>query len=159
MVFNFPTTITSASFVLRKYYMSLLYHFEQVYCFHKEVFIIPELGNWRHCSFSILCVILFMVLLIRKIYNFLVFFFPEPLTRNLLNGSATLEEGASRNQFPGQGKCSLHLYVMVLIVVAFKLFKLVVKLESYNYMLTMMVSPVNCESLQIPFIRNNRLNL
>ncbi|KAF2324789.1 hypothetical protein GH714_017026 [Hevea brasiliensis] len=35
--FNFPSTITSASFVLRKYYLSLLYHFEQVYHFHKQV--------------------------------------------------------------------------------------------------------------------------
>ncbi|KAM5582834.1 high mobility group B protein 10 [Rosa sericea] len=41
MVFNFPTTITSASFVLRKYYLSLLYDFEQVYYFHKEVIRIP----------------------------------------------------------------------------------------------------------------------
>ncbi|XP_048330788.1 high mobility group B protein 10 isoform X1 [Ziziphus jujuba] len=37
VVFNFPTTITSASFVLRKYYLSLLYHFEQVYYFHRRV--------------------------------------------------------------------------------------------------------------------------
>lgn len=36
VVFNFPTTITSASFVLRKYYLSLLYHFEQVYYFRRE---------------------------------------------------------------------------------------------------------------------------
>ncbi|KAJ4826765.1 hypothetical protein Tsubulata_001952 [Turnera subulata] len=35
--FNFPSTITSASFVLRKYYMSLLYHFEQAYLFQKQV--------------------------------------------------------------------------------------------------------------------------
>ncbi|KAL6543028.1 hypothetical protein OROHE_010548 [Orobanche hederae] len=34
--FNFPPTITSASFVLRRYYLSLLYHFEQVYYFRKE---------------------------------------------------------------------------------------------------------------------------
>ncbi|KAL8469547.1 hypothetical protein ACS0TY_032402 [Phlomoides rotata] len=34
--FKFPTSITSASFVLRKYYLSLLYHFEQVYYFRKE---------------------------------------------------------------------------------------------------------------------------
>ncbi|KAI3466366.1 hypothetical protein Pfo_023029 [Paulownia fortunei] len=34
--FNFPSTITSASFVLRRYYLSLLYHFEQVYYFRKE---------------------------------------------------------------------------------------------------------------------------
>ncbi|XP_039142753.1 LOW QUALITY PROTEIN: high mobility group B protein 9-like [Dioscorea cayenensis subsp. rotundata] len=32
-VFNFPSTTTSASFVLRKYYLSLLHHFEQVYFF------------------------------------------------------------------------------------------------------------------------------
>ncbi|XAR67303.1 hypothetical protein NMG60_11002009 [Bertholletia excelsa] len=35
--FQFPSTITSASFVLRKYYLSLLYHFEQVYYFRKEI--------------------------------------------------------------------------------------------------------------------------
>lgn len=35
-VFSFPSTITSASFVLRKYYLSLLYHFEQVYLFQKQ---------------------------------------------------------------------------------------------------------------------------
>ncbi|KAB2616756.1 high mobility group B protein 10-like [Pyrus ussuriensis x Pyrus communis] len=43
--FNFPTTITSASFVLRKYYLSLLYHFEQAYYFHKEVYSIPVLES------------------------------------------------------------------------------------------------------------------
>ncbi|KAL1820881.1 hypothetical protein ACET3Z_015750 [Daucus carota] len=36
MVFKYPSTITSASFVLRKYYQSLLYHFEQVYYFRKK---------------------------------------------------------------------------------------------------------------------------
>ncbi|XP_051133659.1 high mobility group B protein 10-like [Andrographis paniculata] len=34
--FKFPSTITSASFVLRRYYLSLLYHFEQVYYFRKK---------------------------------------------------------------------------------------------------------------------------
>ncbi|CAI9088109.1 OLC1v1022354C1 [Oldenlandia corymbosa var. corymbosa] len=34
--FKFPSSLTSASFVLRKYYLSLLYHFEQVYYFRKE---------------------------------------------------------------------------------------------------------------------------
>ncbi|XP_050369595.1 high mobility group B protein 10-like [Argentina anserina] len=42
MAFKFPTTITSASFVLRKYYLSLLYDFEQVYYFRKEVLRIPD---------------------------------------------------------------------------------------------------------------------
>ncbi|XP_061367634.1 high mobility group B protein 15-like [Gastrolobium bilobum] len=32
-VFNFPTTATNASYVLRKYYTSLLYHYEQIYYF------------------------------------------------------------------------------------------------------------------------------
>ncbi|XP_057426994.1 high mobility group B protein 15-like [Lotus japonicus] len=32
-VFNFPSTATNASFVLRKYYTSLLYHYEQIYYF------------------------------------------------------------------------------------------------------------------------------
>ncbi|CAM8992431.1 unnamed protein product [Rhodiola kirilowii] len=35
--FNFPSTITSASFVIRKYYLSLLHQFEQVYYFGKEL--------------------------------------------------------------------------------------------------------------------------
>lgn len=32
-VFNFPSTATNASFVLRKYYFSLLRHYEQIYYF------------------------------------------------------------------------------------------------------------------------------
>ncbi|KAJ8755461.1 hypothetical protein K2173_019259 [Erythroxylum novogranatense] len=32
-IFNFPSTATNASFVLRKYYGSLLYHYEQLYFF------------------------------------------------------------------------------------------------------------------------------
>uniref|UniRef100_A0A7N0UN21 ARID domain-containing protein n=1 Tax=Kalanchoe fedtschenkoi TaxID=63787 RepID=A0A7N0UN21_KALFE len=35
--FNFPSTITSASFVIRKYYVSLLYQFEEAYYFGKQV--------------------------------------------------------------------------------------------------------------------------
>lgn len=35
-IFRFPSSVTSASFVLRKYYLSMLYHFEQVYYFRKE---------------------------------------------------------------------------------------------------------------------------
>lgn len=43
--FNFPTSITSASFVLRKNYLSSLYHFEQVYYFRKEEPSIPTAGQ------------------------------------------------------------------------------------------------------------------
>ncbi|XP_058114540.1 high mobility group B protein 15-like [Magnolia sinica] len=35
-VFSFPSTITNASFVLRKYYISLLQHYEQLYFFRKQ---------------------------------------------------------------------------------------------------------------------------
>ncbi|XP_031481475.1 high mobility group B protein 15 isoform X1 [Nymphaea colorata] len=35
-VFNFPSTATNASFVLRKYYCSLLHHYEQIYFFKAE---------------------------------------------------------------------------------------------------------------------------
>lgn len=45
MVFNYPSTITSASFILRKYYQSLLYHFEQVYYLRKKVHSIPASGT------------------------------------------------------------------------------------------------------------------
>ncbi|CAL1410854.1 unnamed protein product [Linum trigynum] len=34
--FNFPSTATNASFVLRKYYMSLLQHYEQLYFFRAQ---------------------------------------------------------------------------------------------------------------------------
>ncbi|KAK8490560.1 hypothetical protein V6N13_031730 [Hibiscus sabdariffa] len=45
MAFRFPTTITSASFVLRKYYLSLLYQFEQVYYFRKQVSSVSTPGT------------------------------------------------------------------------------------------------------------------
>ncbi|RHN43991.1 putative transcription factor & chromatin remodeling ARID-HMG family [Medicago truncatula] len=34
--FSFPSTATNASFVLRKYYSSLLYHYEQIYYFRSK---------------------------------------------------------------------------------------------------------------------------
>ncbi|KAJ8774090.1 hypothetical protein K2173_009521 [Erythroxylum novogranatense] len=41
-IFNFPSTATNASFVLRKYYGSLLYHYEQLYFF--------KAGGWAPSS-------------------------------------------------------------------------------------------------------------
>ncbi|XAR48831.1 hypothetical protein NMG60_11031792, partial [Bertholletia excelsa] len=38
-VFSFPSTATNASFVLRKYYMSLLQHYEQIYFFQAKGWI------------------------------------------------------------------------------------------------------------------------
>lgn len=41
-VFNFPSTATNASFVLRKYYLSLIYHYEQIYFFKAK--------GWSPCA-------------------------------------------------------------------------------------------------------------
>ncbi|GMI69967.1 ARID-HMG DNA-binding protein 15 [Hibiscus trionum] len=38
-IFNFPSTATNASFVLRKYYVSLLHHYEQIYFFNARGWI------------------------------------------------------------------------------------------------------------------------
>nr|DAD23948.1 TPA_asm: hypothetical protein HUJ06_025411 [Nelumbo nucifera] len=40
-VFNFPSTATNASFVLRKYYVSLLHHYEQIYFFRAKGWTSP----------------------------------------------------------------------------------------------------------------------
>ncbi|XP_057453840.1 high mobility group B protein 10-like isoform X2 [Lotus japonicus] len=47
LAFKFRDTITSASFMVRRYYLSLLYHFEQVYYFRKQVppSSTPDPGN------------------------------------------------------------------------------------------------------------------
>ncbi|KAK1304913.1 High mobility group B protein 9 [Acorus calamus] len=44
-VFNFPPTTTSASFVLRKYYISLLHHYEKVYFFRLRGPLVPPEGT------------------------------------------------------------------------------------------------------------------
>jgi len=45
-VFNFPSTATNASFVLRKYYASLLYHYEQIYYFKSREWDPTAPGNF-----------------------------------------------------------------------------------------------------------------
>jgi hypothetical protein len=42
--FIFPATATNASFMLKKYYMSLLYHFEQLYFFGAQGWYQQESG-------------------------------------------------------------------------------------------------------------------
>jgi hypothetical protein len=42
--FIFPATATNASFMLKKYYMSLLYHFEQLYFFRVQGWHQQEIG-------------------------------------------------------------------------------------------------------------------
>ncbi|XP_026656041.1 high mobility group B protein 9-like [Phoenix dactylifera] len=47
--FNFPRTTTSASFVLRKYYLSLLHQYEQVYFFGAQGPLISPSGGLMDC--------------------------------------------------------------------------------------------------------------
>ncbi|XP_027367348.1 high mobility group B protein 15-like isoform X2 [Abrus precatorius] len=49
-VFNFPSTATNASFVLRKYYASLLYHYEQIYYFKAREWNPAALDVWHNQS-------------------------------------------------------------------------------------------------------------
>lgn len=49
-IFRFPASVTSASFVLRKYYLSLLYHFEQVYYFRKAEPSVSVAGILKFCN-------------------------------------------------------------------------------------------------------------
>lgn len=44
-VFSFPSTATNASFVLRKYYMSLLHHYEQIYFFGSQGWVSPPTAS------------------------------------------------------------------------------------------------------------------
>lgn len=108
VAFNFPTTITSASFVLRKNYLSLLYHFEQVYYFHKQGPSVSMPGNRHDSCLSKLSSFKFFL---QGRYLFLFSILAVPANRKLVNGSATLEEGATRNELPGQGKYSYQLVV------------------------------------------------
>ncbi|KAI3794938.1 hypothetical protein L1987_37579 [Smallanthus sonchifolius] len=45
--FNFPPSATNASFVLRKYYMSLVHHFEQVYYFKAKAWTPVPTDTWQ----------------------------------------------------------------------------------------------------------------
>lgn len=99
LAFSFPTTITSASFVLRKYYLSLLYHFEQVYYFHKQVPSISMPGSTYDSGLSNYVISRFYCKL--GIY-FDGYILADPVSRNVVNGSAALAEGATRDEFPGQ---------------------------------------------------------
>ena len=44
------------------------------------------------------------------------FMLSDPVSRNLVNGSATLEEGAARNELPGQDKYTFQFLVFGSIV-------------------------------------------
>jgi hypothetical protein len=45
--FNFPHTTSSAAYVLRKYYMGILHHYEQVYYFGTQGHLVPPPSKLR----------------------------------------------------------------------------------------------------------------
>lgn len=51
-IFNFPSTATNASFVLRKYYVSLLHHYEQIYFFKARGWIPVSSDPFRNPSIT-----------------------------------------------------------------------------------------------------------
>nr|XP_043611824.1 high mobility group B protein 15-like [Erigeron canadensis] len=51
--FNFPPSATNASFILRKYYMSLIYHFEQVYYFKAKAWTPVSNDTWQNTKHSL----------------------------------------------------------------------------------------------------------
>ncbi|CAA0840008.1 High mobility group B protein 15 [Striga hermonthica] len=51
--FSFPSSATNASFILRKYYVSLLYHFEQTYLFKAKCWTPSPSDTMQHLSANI----------------------------------------------------------------------------------------------------------
>ncbi|KAF8402100.1 hypothetical protein HHK36_013052 [Tetracentron sinense] len=49
-IFSFPSTATNASFVLRKYYVQLLHHYEQLYFFGARGCNYPPTASWQSPS-------------------------------------------------------------------------------------------------------------
>ena len=58
-IFRFSATTTSASFVLRKHYFSLLYHYEQVYFFKLQGPVFTPTGKLLFLSLLFLSFSLF----------------------------------------------------------------------------------------------------
>lgn len=46
-IFSFPSSATNASFILKKYYVSLLQHYEQIYYFKAKGWT-PSAGAYRY---------------------------------------------------------------------------------------------------------------
>ncbi|PWA90970.1 ARID DNA-binding domain, High mobility group box domain protein [Artemisia annua] len=51
--FSFPPSATNASFILRKYYMSLIQHFEQVYYFKAKAWTPVSADTWQNTKYTL----------------------------------------------------------------------------------------------------------
>lgn len=93
--FKFPTTITSASFVLRKYYLSLLYDFEQVYYFRKQFSPLSTAGTYLGVGFFVFFSPFLVenhVCFSRNLY-FCYSLFSDDKLQRMVNESVILDEG------------------------------------------------------------------
>lgn len=100
MVFKYPSTITSASFVLRKYYQSLLYHFEQVYYFRKKTPSVLATGNWILTLLIPLSAI--YKLSFRLEYKNRFNFFVTDSVSTIVNGSSAQKDSATVPHLSGK---------------------------------------------------------
>jgi hypothetical protein len=48
VAFNFPSTASGAAYILRKYYIGLLHHYEQVYYFRAQGPLVPPPSRWQY---------------------------------------------------------------------------------------------------------------
>lgn len=102
-IFRFPSSVTSASFVLRKYYLSMLYHFEQVYYFRKEEPSVSVAGIMTLLQ-SITCICCFKVFVIKiKTWETSSICSADPTNRNVTDSVAehANNDNAATNQCSG----------------------------------------------------------
>lgn len=105
--FNFRNTITSASFVLRKYYLKFLYQLEHVYYFQKPASSIQSTGLFQHQNpYLFLCLFLSLHVLLRTSQH--SHDFPDEAMKNLASASPNPEEGI-RKVSPALWLCLLVL--------------------------------------------------
>jgi hypothetical protein len=91
-VFNFPSTATNASFVLRKYYFSLLHHYERIYFFKAQGPPVSSGASIQQSpSFYNYCLMLF--------YNKTIFvrFFDEPIHNANCSSKNRISAANTRN--------------------------------------------------------------
>lgn len=100
--FKFPTSITSASFVLRKYYLSLLYHFEQVYYFRKEEPSIIAAGTFITWLWFYFCTTSSFLGVVGN-YN---------TPKNCWIGQNAVEDGTASDKLSGEDSLQLYIFIV-----------------------------------------------
>lgn len=68
-VFRFSATTTSASFVLRKHYLNLLFHYEQVHLFNARGPLLHPTGLYSHFIICLLGIIIYQKLFLYAFHS------------------------------------------------------------------------------------------